>query len=43
MPPWLLWSLFTVVVVTMLALDLGVFHKTPHAVGVREALRPLLD
>jgi tellurite resistance protein TerC len=39
MPPWMMWSLFSVVVVTMLALDLGVFHKTAHAIGVREALR----
>jgi tellurite resistance protein TerC len=33
----LLWTLFAVVVVTMLALDLGVFHRKAHVVSVREA------
>ncbi len=33
----LLWTLFAVAVVTMLALDLGVFHRQAHVVSVREA------
>ncbi len=33
-----LWIVFGVVVVVMMALDLGVFHKKAHVVGVREAL-----
>jgi TerC family integral membrane protein len=33
-----LWIGFTLFVLTMLALDLGVFHRTAHAVSVREAL-----
>jgi tellurite resistance protein TerC len=33
-----LWIGFTFVVLSMLALDLGVFHRRAHAVGVREAL-----
>ncbi|HEY3267987.1 MAG TPA: TerC family protein [Armatimonadota bacterium] len=33
-----LWIGFTVVILFMLALDLGVFHRQAHAVGVREAL-----
>jgi tellurite resistance protein TerC len=33
-----LWIGFTLFVLTMLALDLGVFHRTAHTVGVREAL-----
>jgi tellurite resistance protein TerC len=33
----LLWTLFAVVVATMLALDLGVFHRKAHVVSVREA------
>jgi tellurite resistance protein TerC len=32
-----LWTLFAVFVVTMLALDLGVFHRKAHVVGVKEA------
>jgi tellurite resistance protein TerC len=32
-----LWTLFAVVVAGMLALDLGVFHRKAHVVGVREA------
>ena len=32
-----LWTLFAVVVATMLALDLGVFHRKAHVVSVREA------
>ncbi len=35
--PWL-WIGFTVFVLGMLALDLGVFHRKAHAVGHREAL-----
>lgn len=34
----LLWGGFIAFVVAMLALDLGVFHRTAHAVGFREAL-----
>ncbi len=34
----LLWGAFTVLVLAMLALDLGVFHRKAHVVGVREAL-----
>ncbi|MEZ4271235.1 MAG: TerC family protein [Myxococcota bacterium] len=33
-----LWIGFTVLVLVLLALDLGVFHRKAHAVGVREAL-----
>ena len=33
-----MWILFHVFVVAMLALDLGVFHRTAHQVRVREAL-----
>lgn len=33
-----LWIVFGVVVLVMMALDLGVFHKKAHVVGVREAL-----
>jgi tellurite resistance protein TerC len=33
----LLWVAFTVFVLAMLALDLGVFHRTPHAISAREA------
>jgi tellurite resistance protein TerC len=34
----LLWTGFILLVLTLLALDLGVFHRKAHAVGVREAL-----
>ncbi|MBM4268267.1 MAG: TerC family protein [Deltaproteobacteria bacterium] len=34
----LLWGVFGVVVVVMLALDLGVFHRKAHDVSVKEAL-----
>jgi tellurite resistance protein TerC len=34
----LLWIAFTSLVVAMLALDLGVFHRRAHVVNVREAL-----
>ncbi len=33
-----LWIAFNVFVLGMLALDLGVFHRKSHAVGIREAL-----
>jgi tellurite resistance protein TerC len=33
----LLWALFALFVVSMLALDLGVFHRRAHQVGIREA------
>jgi tellurite resistance protein TerC len=32
-----LWTLFAVFVITMLALDLGVFHRKAHVIGVKEA------
>ena len=32
------WVLFVAFVVVLLALDLGVFHRTAHAVGMRESL-----
>jgi tellurite resistance protein TerC len=34
----LLWIIFNLFVVVMLALDLGVFHRTAHVIHVREAL-----
>jgi tellurite resistance protein TerC len=34
----MLWAVFAVVVVAMLVLDLGVLHRNPHEVRVREAL-----
>jgi TerC family integral membrane protein len=34
----LLWIIFNLFVVVMLALDLGVFHRTAHVIRVREAL-----
>jgi tellurite resistance protein TerC len=34
----LLWVGFNVFVLAMLALDLGVFHRTAHEVNVKEAL-----
>lgn len=34
----LLWIAFIVFVLMMLAIDLGVFNRTPHVVGAREAL-----
>ncbi len=34
----LLYAVFTAVVLVLLALDLGVFHRKAHAMGVREAL-----
>ncbi len=34
--PWL-WGGFIAMILAMLALDLGVLHRRPHAVGVREA------
>jgi len=33
----LVWVIFTVVVVTVLIVDLTVFHRKPHVIGVREA------
>lgn len=35
---WTVFALFNLFVVAMLALDLGVFHRRSHVVGVREAL-----
>jgi tellurite resistance protein TerC len=34
----LLWVIFNIFVVLMLALDLGVFHRTAHVIRIREAL-----
>jgi tellurite resistance protein TerC len=34
-----IWIAFSILVLTVLALDLGVFHRKAHAVGFREALR----
>lgn len=36
-PVWM-WLAFFGVVITLLALDLGVFHRTDHEIGVRESL-----
>ena len=35
---FILWSAFNLFVLAMLALDLGVFHRKPHEIGLREAL-----
>jgi tellurite resistance protein TerC len=34
----LLWVIFNIFVVAMLALDLGVFHRTAHVIHIREAV-----
>ena len=34
----LLWGGFTLFIVAMLALDVGLFHRKPHVIGMREAL-----
>lgn len=36
-PVWI-WGAFTIFVLSMLALDLGVFHRKAHKVGMKEAL-----
>jgi tellurite resistance protein TerC len=36
--PILVWTLFNVFVLALLALDLGVFHRKAHAVSLKEAL-----
>ncbi len=36
--PLLFWVLFNLLVLSLLALDLGVFHRAAHVVGKREAL-----
>jgi tellurite resistance protein TerC len=38
MGTWMLWISFNVFIVAMLALDLGLFHRTTHVVKLREAL-----
>jgi tellurite resistance protein TerC len=38
MESWIPWTIFGVIVLGMLVLDLGVVHKQAHAVSVREAL-----
>jgi tellurite resistance protein TerC len=35
-PPWL-WVVFAVLIVVVMALDLGVFHRTAHRVSTKEA------
>jgi len=35
---WIFWILFNFFVLAMLALDLGVFHRTKHVVNFREAI-----
>jgi tellurite resistance protein TerC len=35
---WIFWILFNVFVLTMLALDLGVFHRRKHIIAFREAI-----
>jgi tellurite resistance protein TerC len=35
---WWVYAAFTVVVLVVLFIDLGVFHREPHAVGYRESL-----
>ncbi len=35
---FILWGAFNLFVLGMLALDLGVFHKKTHTIGVKEAL-----
>jgi tellurite resistance protein TerC len=35
---WILWTIFAAVVLAMMALDLGVFHRKARAESVREAL-----
>ena len=34
----LLWGGFTLFIMAMLVLDIGLFHRTPHVIGMREAL-----
>ncbi|MDM7933923.1 MAG: TerC family protein [Methanothrix sp.] len=34
----LLWAIFCLVILALFALDLGVFHRRSHVVGIREAL-----
>ncbi|MBI5363737.1 MAG: TerC family protein [Planctomycetes bacterium] len=38
MEGWLSWSIFGVIVLGMMVLDLGVFHRKAHEVSVKEAL-----
>jgi tellurite resistance protein TerC len=38
MDNWILWTVFGVVVLVMMALDLGVFHRKAHTVSIKEAL-----
>src|SRR5688572_31695671 len=38
MEGWVLWAVFGALVFGGLVLDLGVFHKSPRAVSVKEAL-----
>jgi tellurite resistance protein TerC len=35
---WILWAGFLLLILALLALDLGVFHKTSHTDSIREAL-----
>jgi len=36
--PWIAWAIFGTVIVGMLLLDLGVFHRRQREIGMREAL-----
>jgi tellurite resistance protein TerC len=36
-PCWM-WGLFALIVLVLLALDLGVLHRRPKAIGVKESL-----
>ena len=38
MQGWIPWTIFGVIVVGMMALDLGVFHRQAHVVSIREAI-----
>src|SRR6187431_1838044 len=38
MESWLPWTIFGVIVLGMMVLDLGVFHRKAHSVSVKEAL-----
>ncbi|HUR29126.1 MAG TPA: TerC family protein [Planctomycetota bacterium] len=38
MEHWILWVVFAVVLIVMVALDLGLFSRGPKVIGVREAL-----
>jgi tellurite resistance protein TerC len=37
-PPWMMWAGFILLVLIMLAIDLGVFNRKSHAISIKEAL-----